>query len=352
VSGAGSGSFLRETVGVSKLALATGALPQTPGTIPNGNILYHDANPQFAYRNATTGVLVGPTTGFGSIERPGLCAPSDGLSTYFVSLDFSLVGGQPPQFFDTVNVTRVTTSQLVISGAGDVTSFANNVTIPPKENLRADGANAASQGMFTVAGNLSNLLINAPGARSARCVLQCGSLWCAFGDTIRGVPSSVVKWTVRWYEFRVSTSAPTTLRQTGVLELPGNASVIYPAIDVNVRGEVMISVMGFGPGLPMQFLHYGRLPGDPLNTTRAAVASFQAVNPFLVVGTGAAVSGSLITVRANDYTSLDVDSADGATFYFISECFRQTAANIAANTPTPWESCLVKARFENVPSWQ
>ena len=148
-----------------------------------------------------------------------------------------------------------------------------------------------------------------------------------FNHVIDIDPSGGKRAAVRWYEFRQTTDgAPWTLYQEGTYTSPDGKHAWNASLMMDNQGNIgmgysAMSVQGNG-NTEVGSYYTGRFASDPLGVMTVAEE---------VIAPGdAAISGG----RYGDYSKIDIDPSDDATFYFTNEVHtadtpgNQRAANV------------------------
>ena len=148
-----------------------------------------------------------------------------------------------------------------------------------------------------------------------------------FNHVIDIDPSGGKRAAVRWYEFRqTSDGAPWTLYQEGTFASPEGKHAWNASLMMDNQGNIgmgysAMSVQGNG-NTEVGSYYTGRFASDPLGVMTVAEE---------VIAPGdAAISGG----RYGDYSKIDIDPSDDATFYFTNEVHtadtpgNQRAANV------------------------
>ena len=148
-----------------------------------------------------------------------------------------------------------------------------------------------------------------------------------FNHVIDIDPSGGKRAAVRWYEFRqTSDGAPWTLYQEGTYASPEGKHAWNASLMMDNQGNIgmgysAMSVQGNG-NTEVGSYYTGRFASDPLGVMTVAEE---------VIAPGdAAISGG----RYGDYSKIDIDPSDDATFYFTNEVHtadtpgNQRAANV------------------------
>ena len=142
---------------------------------------------------------------------------------------------------------------------------------------------------------------------------------------------------MRWYEIRSPFSASPTLFQNATFD-PGAAGDRWMgSIAMDQFGNMLMgySVANAGTGLKPSVAVAGRLLGDPVNTMQTEVRA--------ITGTGSQ-TGTL--TRWGDYTTMQIDPSDDATFWFIGQY-------LAADGTFNWHTRISSYKFgaANVYTW-
>jgi hypothetical protein len=177
-------------------------------------------------------------------------------------------------------------------------------------------------------------------------IVRNNSLWCTvawYGAGDRNY--------IRWFEFDLSDDIVynrITLKQHGdIAHEDGTSSMSFPAIDVDVEGNMGISFSVSGPNRHVSHGYTGRHHSDPLGTVRY---------PILYAHVGNHSSRSVTESNANDrnrwadYTMLMVDPVDGKTFYTYGQITDAAQAGLSSQTVTnsQWSTVLGKFRIDKV----
>jgi len=148
-----------------------------------------------------------------------------------------------------------------------------------------------------------------------------------FNHVIDTDPTGGKRAAIRWYEFRQATDgAPWSLFQEGTYEAPDNKHAWNASLMMDNQGNIGMGYTGMsiaGQGTTNVSSYYtGRFASDPLNTMTVTEEP-------IVIGDGV-ITGS----RYGDYSKIDIDPSDDATFYFTNEVHTvdtpngQRAANV------------------------
>ncbi|MGJ8667701.1 MAG: GEVED domain-containing protein [Patiriisocius sp.] len=148
-----------------------------------------------------------------------------------------------------------------------------------------------------------------------------------FNHVIDTDPTAGKRAAVRWYEFRqAADGAPWTLYQEGTYESPDNKHAWNASLMMDGAGNIGMGYTGMsiaGQGTTNVSSYYtGRFASDPLNTMTISEEP-------IVIGDGVIVGS-----RYGDYSKIDIDPTDDATFYFTNEIHtvdtpnNQRAANV------------------------
>ena len=120
---------------------------------------------------------------------------------------------------------------------------------------------------------------------------------------------------VRWYEFRQSgDNQPWTLYQEGTYTAPDGRHAWHASLAMDGQGNIGMGYSSMsGPNTPTTVrigsYYTGRLSTDPLGTMTGQEQ---------LIATG---SGNIPSTRYGDYSKIDVDPSDDATFWFINEYY-------------------------------
>ena len=148
-----------------------------------------------------------------------------------------------------------------------------------------------------------------------------------FNHVIDMDPSGGKRAAVRWYEFRQTTDgAPWTLYQEGTYSSPDGKHAWNASLMMDNQGNIgmgysAMSVQGNG-NTEVGSYYTGRFTSDPLGV--------MTVTEEVIAPGDAAISGG----RYGDYSKIDIDPSDDATFYFTNEVHtadtpgNQRAANV------------------------
>ena len=148
-----------------------------------------------------------------------------------------------------------------------------------------------------------------------------------FNHVIDIDPSGGKRAAVRWYEFRQTTDgAPWTLYQEGTYASPDGKHAWNASLMMDNQGNIgmgysAMSVQGNG-NTEVGSYYTGRFASDPLGV--------MTVTEEVIAPGDAAISGG----RYGDYSKIDIDPSDDATFYFTNEVHtadtpgNQRAANV------------------------
>ena len=148
-----------------------------------------------------------------------------------------------------------------------------------------------------------------------------------FNHVIDIDPSGGKRAAVRWYEFRqTSDGAPWTLYQEGTYASPDGKHAWNASLMMDNQGNIgmgysAMSVQGNG-NTEVGSYYTGRFASDPLGV--------MTVTEEVIAPGDAAISGG----RYGDYSKIDIDPSDDATFYFTNEVHtadtpgNQRAANV------------------------
>ena len=120
---------------------------------------------------------------------------------------------------------------------------------------------------------------------------------------------------VRWYEFRqTADNMPWTLYQEGTYTAPDGRHAWMADLAMDAAGNIGMGYTSMaGPTTPnptdfrVSSYYTGRFDGDPLGTMTAIEE---------VIADG---NANIPNFRYGDYSKIDVDPSDGATFWFINE---------------------------------
>jgi hypothetical protein len=133
----------------------------------------------------------------------------------------------------------------------------------------------------------------------------------------------------RWYEIRSPFSATPTLLQNATYDPGASGDRWMGSIAMDQFGNMLLgySVVNAGTGLKPSIAVAGRLLNDPVNTLQA--------ESTIITGTGSQ-TGSL--TRWGDYTTMQIDPADDATFWFIGQY-------LAADGSFNWHTRIASYKF-------
>jgi hypothetical protein len=337
-------------VGLNRQWLVDGTYPEQPAVIPAAQLTLNEELPQLENFDAADNPQQITIAAVGSVTRasPTGCSTNDprkGRLSFFVVPNWQL----GDLTFSTVNVSVAASNVAGTSNtwASETVSLGVSVDVDP-------GTSTVQRRVVFGSGFVLDFRLGTAAVFVYRCALHCTSLWCTAAGS-----SGPLNGKVHWFEFDVAgpilnNGDPITVAQRGVVDHPGgNTSAVYPAIDVNSKGEVQLSYTALGPSTFQTFLHTGRLPTDPAGTMRSPpLASFQADgwiryprNPFI-----GSTSPPHIRTRYNDYTSLDHDPMDESAFYFYSECIREGPDQLLPPSwPQGWFTCAAKVAWRDVP---
>src|SRR5436853_3014823 len=142
-------------------------------------------------------------------------------------------------------------------------------------------------------------------------VVQDNHLWTAHNISEAGIIDSLgnLKALVQWFDVNINAwplvGLP-TLNQSQIINPPGDDSVFFPGINVDMLNNTSIAFNIGGNTRNISIGYANRLFSDPLGTTRS----------ILVVINGPTVYTSGPSPhRWGDYSGLVIDPADGLTFW-------------------------------------
>ena len=149
-----------------------------------------------------------------------------------------------------------------------------------------------------------------------------GSLYTC--HAIDGPSSNAVS---RWYEFDVTSPASPALAQSGDITTPSGVYNFFPAIGVNVHGDVALAMAMASSGDVPSIQVTGRTAGDPTGMMGALTET--------VTGTHGADG------RYGDYYDMTVDPMDDTTFWYVGEVSRSYGwqTHVGSFTITEPDSC-------------
>ena len=153
-----------------------------------------------------------------------------------------------------------------------------------------------------------------------------------FNHVIDTDPTGGKRAAIRWYEFRQATDgAPWTLFQEGTYESPDNKHAWNASLMMDGQGNIGMGYTGMsiaGQGTTNVSSYYtGRFATDPLNTMTI-------IEEPIIIGDGVIVGS-----RYGDYSKIDIDPNDDATFYFSNEIH-------TADTPNNSQRAANVGRFK------
>jgi hypothetical protein len=144
----------------------------------------------------------------------------------------------------------------------------------------------------------------------------------------------------RWYEIRSPFATTPTLYQNSTFDPGGSGDRWMGSIAMDKDGNMMLgySIANAGAGLKASIAVTGRFASDPLNVMQTETIA--------VTGTGSqTISGGNPVTRWGDYTTVQVDPADDATFWYINQYMatdgvfnwrtRISSFKFGSGTPTP-----------------
>jgi hypothetical protein len=133
----------------------------------------------------------------------------------------------------------------------------------------------------------------------------------------------------RWYEIRSPFSATPTLLQNATYDPGASGDRWMGSIAMDQFGNMLLgySVVNAGTGLKPSIAVAGRLLSDPVNTLQA--------ESTVITGTGSQTGG---LTRWGDYTTMQIDPADDATFWFIGQY-------LAADGSFNWHTRIASYKF-------
>lgn len=143
-----------------------------------------------------------------------------------------------------------------------------------------------------------------------------------FGDheaivTNQSVEASTTMSGIRWWEIRSPNSSP-TIFQEGTYA-PGTSDLIHRwmgSIAMDKDGNMALGYSAASSTVFPSVRYTGRLVGDTLGTMPQGEAS-------IIAGTGSQTGGGN---RWGDYSSMNIDSTDDCTFWYVSEYVPTTSA--------------------------
>ena len=139
--------------------------------------------------------------------------------------------------------------------------------------------------------------------------------------------------TVRWYEIRSPFANPPTLYQTGTYDPDASSDRWMGSMAMDKNGNILMgySIVNAGTGLKPSIAITGRLQNDPLNQMQA--------ESVVITGTGSQTSN---LTRWGDYTTMQVDPSDDATFWYINQY-------LATDGSFNWHTRISSYKFPTVP---
>ncbi|MGB4987715.1 MAG: hypothetical protein WBO10_00640, partial [Pyrinomonadaceae bacterium] len=134
---------------------------------------------------------------------------------------------------------------------------------------------------------------------------------------------------MRWYEIRSPLTAAPTLFQNGTFDPGGTGDRWMGSVAMDGAGNMMMgySLVNAGTSLKPSIAITGRLAGDPANTMQAETIA--------VTGVGSQ-TGTL--TRWGDYTTIQIDPTDDATFWFIGQY-------LAEDGTFNWRTRIISYKF-------
>ncbi|HMG76930.1 MAG TPA: IPT/TIG domain-containing protein, partial [Pyrinomonadaceae bacterium] len=133
----------------------------------------------------------------------------------------------------------------------------------------------------------------------------------------------------RWYEIRSPFSATPTLFENATYDPGASGDRWMGSIAMDQFGNMLLgySVVNAGTGLKPSIAVAGRLLSDPVNTLQA--------ESTVMTGTGSQTGG---LTRWGDYTTMQIDPTDDATFWFIGQY-------LAADGSFNWHTRIASYKF-------
>ncbi|MBK8466613.1 MAG: hypothetical protein IPL32_12345 [Chloracidobacterium sp.] len=134
--------------------------------------------------------------------------------------------------------------------------------------------------------------------------------------TNQSVEASTTMSGIRWYEIRLSGGTPSIFQQGTYA--PGTTDGIHRwmgSIAMDASGNMALGYSAANATVFPSVRYTGRLAGDPLGTMPQGEAS-------IVAGTGSQTGSN----RWGDYTSINVDSTDDCTFWYVNQYVPTTSS--------------------------
>ncbi len=134
--------------------------------------------------------------------------------------------------------------------------------------------------------------------------------------TNQSVEASTTMSGIRWYELRLSAGTPSIFQQGTYA--PGTTDTIHRwmgSIAMDANGNMALGYSASNASVFPSVRYTGRLAGDTLGTMPQGEAS-------IVAGTGSQTGSN----RWGDYTSMNIDSTDDCTFWYVNQYLPTTSS--------------------------
>ena len=136
---------------------------------------------------------------------------------------------------------------------------------------------------------------------------------------------------VRWYELRLNSSGAPSIFQQGTYAPSDGVYRWMGSIAMDKSGNMAVGYSASSGSIYPQIRYAGRLASDPLNLLPQNEVT-------LFAGAGSQTGASL--TRWGDYTSMDVDPADGCTFWYTNQY-------LPSNGAFNWRTRIGSFKFPN-----
>ena len=203
--------------------------------------------------------------------------------------------GDDAYTYATSNATTNSASIYAITGGTTGSAVSTQVTIPSWTNP----TNATDPSGRTIQSNDPRMLNSA---------YRSGHLVSSHSVAVPGDASRTP--VARWYDFNLNgwpTSGSPTLNQSGQLIPPANSAYLFPAVNLNAKGDIALTFSQVSTTDGFRILSSGRRKTDPLGS--------MAVPSLLETGFTNTYTG--FSSRWGDYFDLEIDPTNNRTFWAV-----------------------------------